>query len=1007
GWVSWVDLPVSSSAASGDSQAFSAQIDNNEILTVYSQADGSGGINDVRVVVGTSTSAILGNSNIPYGSLMVADGALCVDSGSGSTCDDQALSTGQLFTSNGALFMGGNVGIGTTSPYAKLSVAGDVVITDHLTTSYFIGTSTATSTFAGGVDLLALNITGSATSTAANGINLTAGCFSVNGTCVQDSISFKWTDNGSYLTTTGGEFIDVAHIVATSTTATSTFAGGLVVETSGLVYDYSTNNVGIGTASPSMRLSVTGDTLLDSTLIRFASTSASTLTVDYAAAATSTIVDSQLFSWTIATSTTATPIFRIDTSGTGAEGVATSTFTGGLSVGGGALEYDYSSGITSIGSLQIGATNFEENAGMVSWVDMPVTSAAPVGTVERYSAQIDNNSLLTIYAESDGAGGIQNSGIGIGTTSPTTLLTVGSSTPTALLASDHYNSAYISGALEVGGASATSTFAGGLVVDGGAFTHDFGSNITSIENLEVGPMAFDNDAGKVSWINMPISTTTAAGTVESYTAQIDSLEILTVYSQADGNGGLNDVRVVIGTSTDAVLGSSNIPYGSLIVADGIICVDDGGASNCDDAQRFAGGLYATSSTVTAVDLAENYPTKDKTLLAGEIVMLDPENPVFVKRYDTSDTSSTTRKTLIGAISTYPGVLLGGFANEQFVDEKKVPVALSGRIPIKVTNENGAIAIGDRIAPSATIPGAGMKANGYSNTIGIALEAFDDVDGMILVFIDLASQMLSSEVASDTYAIAELDGAGESAYWNMEPSGRIKYIAPIDMNGFSIYDVKQIVGSMGKWRIDANGILVAEEVQTNKLCVGTTCVDENTLKALLQNAGLGGVDATASVIDTTPLESTDSANPDSNGAGDNATSTVSTSDTSTATTTATTTPASTATTTPELIQDPAPESDTVAPVISLIGEVTVEITEGDTYVDSGATALDETDGDISTQIVVGGDVVDVNTAGTYTITYNVSDAAENAAAEVSRTVTVVAVPEPDLVIDNATTTDATN
>ena len=40
------------------------------------------------------------------------------------------------------------------------------------------------------------------------------------------------------------------YITATSTTATSTFAGGLAVETSGLVYDYSTDRVGIGTASP-------------------------------------------------------------------------------------------------------------------------------------------------------------------------------------------------------------------------------------------------------------------------------------------------------------------------------------------------------------------------------------------------------------------------------------------------------------------------------------------------------------------------------------------------------------------------------------------------------------------------------------------------------------------------------------------------------------------------------------------------------------------------------------
>ena len=55
--------------------------------------------------------------------------------------------------------------------------------------------------------------------------------------------------------------------------------------------------------------------------------------------------------------------------------------------------------------------------------------------------------------------------VGIGTTSPQALLTIGSSTPTYLLAGDKYNSAYISGLLEVGG-TGTSTIASNLDVLG-------------------------------------------------------------------------------------------------------------------------------------------------------------------------------------------------------------------------------------------------------------------------------------------------------------------------------------------------------------------------------------------------------------------------------------------------------------------------------------------------------------------------------------------------------------
>ncbi|MBI4121039.1 MAG: DUF5011 domain-containing protein [Parcubacteria group bacterium] len=57
--------------------------------------------------------------------------------------------------------------------------------------------------------------------------------------------------------TGGGRFtsiVDAASFSATSTTATSTMAGGLALETSGFVYDFSSNNVGIGTAAPSAQL---------------------------------------------------------------------------------------------------------------------------------------------------------------------------------------------------------------------------------------------------------------------------------------------------------------------------------------------------------------------------------------------------------------------------------------------------------------------------------------------------------------------------------------------------------------------------------------------------------------------------------------------------------------------------------------------------------------------------------------------------------------------------------
>ncbi|MBL4712488.1 MAG: DUF5011 domain-containing protein [Gammaproteobacteria bacterium] len=84
------------------------------------------------------------------------------------------------------------------------------------------------------------------------------------------------------------------------------------------------------------------------------------------------------------------------------------------------------------------------------------------------------------------------------------------------------------------------------------------------------------------------------------------------------------------------------------------------------------------------------------------------------------------------------------------------------------------------------------------------------------------------------------------------------------------------------------------------------------------------------------------------------------------------------------------ADTTKPVITLTGSATVSITQGDSFNDAGATANDNVDGDISVNIAVGGDTVDTTTVGSYTITYNVSDAAGNSATQVTRTVTVSAV-----------------
>lgn len=85
-------------------------------------------------------------------------------------------------------------------------------------------------------------------------------------------------------------------------------------------------------------------------------------------------------------------------------------------------------------------------------------------------------------------------------------------------------------------------------------------------------------------------------------------------------------------------------------------------------------------------------------------------------------------------------------------------------------------------------------------------------------------------------------------------------------------------------------------------------------------------------------------------------------------------------------------DTTLPVITLTGDDPVEVLLNENYTDEGATADDAEDGDLTGDIVVGGDMVDTSSVGSYTITYDVTDSSGNAATRVTRTVNVSAPPE---------------
>ncbi|MCB9245266.1 MAG: DUF5011 domain-containing protein [Flavobacteriales bacterium] len=81
------------------------------------------------------------------------------------------------------------------------------------------------------------------------------------------------------------------------------------------------------------------------------------------------------------------------------------------------------------------------------------------------------------------------------------------------------------------------------------------------------------------------------------------------------------------------------------------------------------------------------------------------------------------------------------------------------------------------------------------------------------------------------------------------------------------------------------------------------------------------------------------------------------------------------------------NDFTMPIIVLNGDDTAYVELNTSYTDAGAVAMDPTEGNISSRLEVTSDV-DINYAGIYYVTYNVSDASGNRAVPVTRVVYVV-------------------
>jgi hypothetical protein len=214
------------------------------------------------------------------------------------------------------------------------------------------------------------------------------------------------------------------------------------------------------------------------------------------------------------------------------------------------------------------------------------------------------------------------------------------------------------------------------------------------------------------------------------------------------------------------------------------------------------------------DIAEVYYAADDTpLTAGDVVSLDPSLRDGVRQ-----SQSAYDNTLLGVISTQPGAVLGNSDPSSGVQEL---VALAGRVPIHVTNENGDVDAGDYLT-SSDIPGVAMRATEPGRVIGIAMESFapdpseGTTTGSILAFVNPGwSPGSTADVAGSASSTFSINGVLQNFFGIVVSAANAiesSVIAAVNLFAriFTILPGGSIVVPQGQNQISGQGLLAPDD-----------------------------------------------------------------------------------------------------------------------------------------------------------------------------------------------------
>jgi hypothetical protein len=133
------------------------------------------------------------------------------------------------------------------------------------------------------------------------------------------------------------------------------------------------------------------------------------------------------------------------------------------------------------------------------------------------------------------------------------------------------------------------------------------------------------------------------------------------------------------------------------------------------------------------DVAERIDTSDPDLHPGDVVEIDSDH---LDRFRLASTPGST--SVAGVISTNPGMLMNAQNPDKIGKKIESQLALIGRVPVKVTVENGEIRPGDLLVASST-PGHAMRAPADpapGTVVGKALQTLSAGTGVIEMIVML-------------------------------------------------------------------------------------------------------------------------------------------------------------------------------------------------------------------------------------------------------------------------------